>query len=198
MKTAFLKRTATAAIERRTEDAILRPRLYPTATVIELRDPASDREIAISPGTIFVKPGMPLPGSSGFRLKRFGRWNLVAGLDSFETAKRLGEQGWYLAFIVPAMQAFGFAFNARAAVQRALRRLTERVEERHFNAMEVASISVKTFLGITCARVAGHPRHLRDKPFVRDLNPHHRPSHRSSSAGIHHVVNQRLPERKAI
>src|SRR5690349_2961311 len=117
MKTA-LERTAAATIERRTEDAPLRPRLYPTATVIEFPDPTSEHKIAISPGTIFVKRGVPLPGSAGFRLKRFGRWNLVSGLDGFETAKRVGEQGWYLAFIVPAVQAFGFAFNARAAVQR--------------------------------------------------------------------------------
>lgn len=197
MTTALLERTAAATIERRAKEAFS-SLPYPTAKVIEFRDPTEEHDFVISPGTVFVKEGTPVPKSAGLRLKRFGHWNLIADLDSFETAKRLGERGWYLSFIVPAVQALGFAFNSQVAVRKALHHLMKKVQEQNFNALEMADIRVKTFLGMSCARVAGHPRHLRDNPFVRHLNAHRRQRHCSRWDGIHHVVNRRRPQRKAI
>jgi hypothetical protein len=101
MTTAFLERTAAATIERRAKEALAKELPYRTATLGEFRDPASNQAIAISPGTVLIKEGTPVPRSTGFRFKRLGSWNLIAELDSFESAKKLRECGWYLSFIVP-------------------------------------------------------------------------------------------------
>ena len=198
MTTALLERTAAATIEHRAKKALSKAPPHPRAAVLGFRDPMWDHEIAISPGSVFVKQGAQVPKSAGLRLKRVGHWNLIAGFDGFETAKRLGERGWYLSFIVPALQALGFAFSLQVALRKALHRLMQKVEERNFNALEIANIRVKTFLGVSWARVAGYPRHLRDNPFVRDLNPLRRRRHQSRWGGIHHVVNRRRPQRKAV
>jgi len=197
MTTAFLKRTAAATIERRAKEALAKQLPYPRPTVREFRDSASGQAIAISPGSVFIKEGTPVPRSTGFRFKRFGSWDLIADMDSFESAEKLGERGWYLSFILPAVHALGISFNPHLAVKRALHGLMQKVEKRNFNAIEIASANMKTLLGVNWARVAGYPRHLRDNPFVRDLNPHHRRRPRLSWTGINHVVGQRLRQRKA-
>lgn len=198
MTTAPLERTAAATIEHRAKKALSKVPPYPAAEVIEFSDPTWDQEIAISPGTVFVKQDTPVPKSAGLRLKRVGHWNLIAGFDGFETAKRLGERGWYLSFVVPAVQALGFAFNLQVALRKALHRLMQKVEVRNFNALEIANIRVRTFLGISWARVAGYPRHLRDNPFVRDLNPYRHRSYQSRRGGIHKVVNRHRSQGKTM
>jgi hypothetical protein len=46
------------------------------------------------------------------------------------------------------------------------------VETRNFNGIEIANAEVKA-LGVNWARIGDYPRHLRDNPFARALNPHH-------------------------
>jgi hypothetical protein len=165
--------------------------------VLDFQSAEKAENVLISPGSVLIKEGTQIPPSVGFSFKKFRNWQLVAGLGSFEISRKVSNAGWYISFLVPERRSFAIGLNSTKALRTALERLMDNVEAQNFNAVEMTSVNFKQFLGISLVRVSGHPRHLRNNPFVRDFDPHRR-KHARDSSGIYQYMNRRAQSRKAI
>jgi hypothetical protein len=152
----------------------------------------------ISPGSVLFKSGTVFPPTLGLKLKPVGSWDLVRGHDGFAVDRKLRTAGWQLFFMVPALEASAIGVDTRKTFDTALRKITRAVDERGFNALEVTAIKRWRWLGLHYVRITAHPRHVRNSPFLRDLNPHHYPVGRWDFKRIFTVRNRQASQMKAM
>jgi hypothetical protein len=127
----------------------------------------------IRAGIVLIKSDARLPKSVRFEFKHYGHWKLLAGVDGFSVDRALSEAGWHFFFMVPEIRAAAVSSTRRGAVRKALKKATVGIEAQNFNALEIAEITLKRFLGLHYVTVVAHPRHAKHSPFLRDLDPYH-------------------------
>jgi hypothetical protein len=124
----------------------------------------------IPAGSVLIKSDTRLPNSAHFELKRYEKWNVLAGINGFVVGRMLAEHGCHFFFIVPEIRVGAVSVNHGTAFRAALQRLLSSVEAQNFNALEIVEITAIRFLGLHYVRVAAHPRHVRQSPFLRELD----------------------------
>ncbi len=129
----------------------------------------------ITTGSVLLKKGTSLPVVLRTNARRFGDWEMVSELDGFGVERELRQSGWHFFFLVPAITAASIALDRQRARAKAIRRITQAVDASGFNAVEITAIEQKSWLGIHYVSITAHPRHVRNSPFIRDLDPHHYP-----------------------
>jgi hypothetical protein len=138
------------------------------------------------PGVLALTPAMPehlkehsvlfhadavFPSGLRLQFRTAGHWKLVLGMDAFELSRKIDSCGWRLFFVVPAFTASAFGMDREKVLAKALERLTQKVEARELNALEIAGVKIRPLWKIWWATVSGHPRHLKADHFLRDLDP---------------------------
>lgn len=123
-------------------------------------------------GTVLIKSGTALPTGMRLQSKRFKGWFLPRGINAFGLERRLAAAGWHFFFIVPAKIGTAVALDLNRAVRRAVERVCKQSDDERFNALEITSLSVKRVCGVNRVKVAAHPRHIRNGPYARELDPH--------------------------
>ena len=124
-------------------------------------------------GSVLLHPDVGLPESVHFRLKEYGSWKILTGVNGFAVERRLSEAGWHFFFIVPAISAGALSSDRNKALREALKKILTEMEAQNFNALEIVGITTKRFLGWCYVRVVAHPRQVKHNPFLRDLDPYH-------------------------
>jgi len=152
----------------------------------------------ITSGSVLIKAGTVLPLTLGLKLARLGDWDLVRGDDGFAVDRKLREAGCHFFFMVPAVEASAIGLDVRDTCANALEKVTRAVSERGFNAVEVTAITRRVWLGLHYVRITAHPRHVRNSPFLRDLDPHHYPAGRWDFKRIFTVRNRQASQMKAM
>ncbi len=152
----------------------------------------------VKAGSVLIRPGGSLPHGLALSLRRAGAWNLIADLSAPELDRLVRSEGWHLFYMVPPVEAIGLGLSVHGAVRRALAGVVRQVEAKDLNAVEVADIRVRRLLDLHYVRVTAHPRHVRDSPFLRDLDSHHRVEGMWNHLRIFDIRNRKVPQRKGI
>jgi hypothetical protein len=152
----------------------------------------------ITTGSVLFKTGTFLPPALEVPLRRVGDWDLIRGEDGFAVERKLRQAGWHFFFMVPAVEASAFGLDSRKTFAKALRQITRTVEARGFNAVEVTAVKQRQWLGVQYVSITAHPRHVRNSPFLRDLDPHHYPKGLWDFKQIFTVRNRQAAQIKAM
>jgi hypothetical protein len=181
-----------ATIFRKVNEELLVPRPeIVSATVIGSLD-------EIQTGSVLIRPGTPLPHGLDLPLRRVGNWSLLAGLEPSKLDRLIRAEGWHLFFVVPAVHASGLGVRQSNAFRKALAGVVRQAEGRNLNALEIVDIRVRRVLKLHYVRIAAHPRHIRDGPFLRDLDPYHRIEGAWDSLRLFDIRNRKVAQVKGI
>ena len=149
-------------------------------------------------GSVLFKRGTVLPPTLVVKLTPVGGWDLVRGDDGFAVERKLRDAGWQFFFMVPAVEASAIGLDPRKTFANALRKIARAVDERGLNAVEVTAIERRRRLGLHYVRITAHPRHVRNRPFLRDLDPHRYPVRLWDFKRIFTVRNRQASQIKAM
>lgn len=153
----------------------------PEATSTGVEKPAFPAPVVIATlqeirtGSVLVKSDVRLPDSAGFESKHFGPWTLLTKADRFEVGRVLSEAGWHFFFMVPQISFGALSVKPNKAMRAALKKVFAAVEKQGFNALEIVEITPKGILGLHYVKVVVHARHVKNSPFLRDLDPYYGP-----------------------
>jgi hypothetical protein len=116
---------------------------------------------AITPGSIWIAEGTPLPKSLVLQNEPASNgWATVkTARSTFE--KELQDSGWTLFFMAGEIKATVFGFDRQKTLRTALQRLIAKVTAQNCNSMEIAEVTSKSFLKVPYVSVSAHPRHLQ-------------------------------------
>ena len=118
----------------------------------------------VKPGIVLVRDGAQFPGH--VELKRsicYPGWNIVENTAA-DVDGQVTKAGWHLFWIVAVIEGSAFALDSGKAVTKALSHLLAEVGQ--FNAVEIESVRVKSFLSLHHATVRGHARHVQQSPIL--------------------------------
>lgn len=178
------------AVETNAKVLVTRPEAVP-ATVIGAIE-------QVRPGSVLLRPGTALPSGLELPLRRVGRWNMVFGRRSAQIEQALRDAGWHYFFVVPPVEAGGWGLSSASALRKAVGSSIAQVEARRLNALEITGVRVRRLLGVYYVSVAAQPRHVRNSPFILDLDPNHRIDGYWNGLGIFEVMNRKVLDRKGV
>jgi|SRR5277367_677260 len=130
--------------------------------------------------TVFLRQGCILPDQSDLCQIPFCEgWTEAKGTFVTELDFGIRGAGWHFMWIAGSHSARALGSTPDAAIHRALVRALTAVKER-FNAAELDSMQIRSFLGLHWARVTLHTRHIQkqasldriEKPRLRELQAH--------------------------
>lgn len=124
----------------------------------------------IRAGSVLIKSDASLPDSLQFESKRYGSWNLLSGADGFQVGRRLSDVGWHFFFMVPEVRNGVLSSNRNRGLRKALKKILSAIEAQSFNAVEIAEINTRRLLGLSYVEIVAYPRHVKNSPFLRDLD----------------------------
>jgi hypothetical protein len=113
-------------------------------------------------GTILMRewPGVRQPPA--FETEPgLGEWGMVTAPDALALDGKIHAAGWNFFFMAAEVKAMFFGSLKAAKVQRALKRILAKVEQQHFNGLEVTAIVARHFLGVPYVTVSAHSRHMQ-------------------------------------
>ena len=109
-----------------------------------------------------------------------GNWRLVKGLDGFSLDRKIRASGWNFFFMAAEVKVMFFGALGGKKIEHALKRILGKVEQQHFNGLEVTEIVAKRFLGVPYAIVSAHSRHVQQSCYL-DSGPTRRTSQRETA-----------------
>lgn len=95
-----------------------------------------------------------------------GTWRLVKVLRGFALDRKIRSSGWNFFFMATEVKAMIFGALGTNKIQKALKRILEKVKGQHFNSLEVTGIAEKRFLGVPYAVVSAHSRHVQQSCYL--------------------------------
>ena len=121
-----------------------------------MREAIEAGSILIERGTLMPDSWLPQgrPGSNG--------WISVGKLDKAGFEASIQQAGWTFFYLAGEVRATVFGFDEQTTVIKALKRLTTNVKSQRLNCLEITRVAKSTFLGVPCATVAGHARHIQE------------------------------------
>ncbi len=95
-----------------------------------------------------------------------GNWRLVKVFSGFSLDRKIRASGWNFFFMATEVKAMIFGALGTNKIQKALKRIIEKVKGQHFNSLEVTDIVEKRFLGVRYAVVLAHSRHVQQSCYL--------------------------------
>jgi hypothetical protein len=90
-----------------------------------------------------------------------GAWTKVTVADGFVLDRQIHEAGWNFFFMAAEVKALFVGASGNDKIDGALKRILGKVDQQHFNGLEVTSIVAKHFLGVPYTVVTAHSRHIQ-------------------------------------
>jgi hypothetical protein len=113
-------------------------------------------------GTILMKEWPGMPPLAGFETEpSLGEWSMVKVPDAFTLDRKIHAAGWNFFFMAAEVKAMFFGSLRATKLQSALKRILAKVEQQHFNGLEVTAIVARHSLGVPYVTVSAHSRHLQ-------------------------------------
>jgi hypothetical protein len=136
----------------------------------------------IRAGSVLIQRDAALPDSAQFECKRYGSWNLLTESNGFEVGRTLSDARWHFFFMVPEISTGAFSSNSRVGLRKALKKVLAAVGAKSFNAVEIAEIRTRGFLGWNYIQVVAYARHVNNTPFLPEFDPHYLPGTSGTSS----------------
>jgi hypothetical protein len=122
---------------------------------------------AVRVGAILIKES-PLTHLLGLESEPYlGNWNLIKLLDGFALDRKIRTSGWNFFFMAAEEKEMFFGPPGAEKIQDALKRILRKVEQQHFNSLEVTGIVARRFLGVPYTIVSAHARHAQQSCYLR-------------------------------
>src|SRR5215472_10735000 len=81
--------------------------------------------------------------------------------------RKIRASGWNFFFMAAEEKAMFFGAPGVQKIQDALKRILGKVEQQHFNSLEVTGIVGRRFLGVPYTIVSAHARHAQQSCYLR-------------------------------
>jgi len=121
---------------------------------------------AVRVGAILIEES-PLTQLLGLEREPYsGNWSLVKALDG-ALDRKIRASGWNFFFMAAEEKAMFFGAPGVQKIQDALKRILGKVEQQHFNSLEVTGIVGRRFLGVPYTIVSAHARHAQQSCYLR-------------------------------
>jgi hypothetical protein len=115
----------------------------------------------VKPPAIFLRVGCVLPNGLHLKQKPFDTaWTTVENAAPAQLDLAVRDAGWHFMWIESACSHFGCGGTDKAAITRAITRSLTHTPTR-FNAAELGSVRVSSYLGLHVAKVTLHARHIQ-------------------------------------
>jgi hypothetical protein len=120
----------------------------------------------IKTGAILMAAGTALPVS----MQRAGQtssdsfvpgWHWINNLDSNGMDRLINQAGWNFFYFAGGIEMIAFGFDEQRATDKALKRIITSLKPKHFNCLEITSVTAKSFLGLPYVSVSAHSRHVQ-------------------------------------
>ena len=120
--------------------------------------------------TMFLHPGCILPDSLKLEQKQFNKtWMSTEDIGSAALDVAIRKAGWHFIWIESASSGLGCGTSEAVAIDRATSRALRHSSGR-FNAAEVVSMRVSTYLGISFARVTVRARQIQEQAQLNGID----------------------------
>ena len=96
----------------------------------------------------------------------WGEWSLLKVLDGFALDRKIHAAGWNFFFMAAEVKVMFFGSLGAAKIQKALKRILEKVKRQQFNGLEVTEIVARRFLGVPYVTVSAHSRHMQQSCYL--------------------------------
>jgi hypothetical protein len=121
----------------------------------------------IQVGSILIEESPRMTQVLGLESEPYsGNWRLVKVLRGFALDRKIRASGWNFFFMATEVKAMIFGALGTNKIQKALKRILEKVKGQHFNSLEVTGIVEKRFLGVPYAVVSAHSRHVQQSCYL--------------------------------
>jgi len=95
-----------------------------------------------------------------------GEWSLLKVLDGFALDRKIHAAGWNFFFMAAEVKVMFFGSLGAGNIQKALKRILEKVKQQQFNGLEVTEIVSRRFLGVPYVTVSAHSRHMQQSCYL--------------------------------
>lgn len=96
-----------------------------------------------------------------------GNWSVVKIQNDFALDSKIRDAGWNLFSMTEEVKAMFFGAITPEKVKNALQRILGKVQQHHFNALEVTGVETKRFLGVTYTMVSAQSRHIQQSCYLQ-------------------------------
>jgi len=95
-----------------------------------------------------------------------GEWSLLKVLDGFALDRKIHAAGWNFFFMAAEVKVMFFGSLGAVKIQKALKRILEKVKPQQFNGLQVTEIVARRFLGVPYVTVSAHSRHMQQSCYL--------------------------------
>ena len=95
-----------------------------------------------------------------------GEWSVLKGLDGFAVDRKSHAAGWNFFFMAPEFKVMFLGSLGAGKIQKAVKRILEKVKQQQFNGLEVTEIVARHFFGVPYVTVCAHSRHLQQSCYL--------------------------------
>jgi hypothetical protein len=93
-------------------------------------------------------------------------WSLLKVLNGFALDRKIRDTGWNFFFMAAQVKVMFFGSVGAAKIQKALKRILQKVKVQNFNGLEITGIVTRRFLGVPYVTVSAHSRHLQQSCYL--------------------------------
>jgi hypothetical protein len=93
-------------------------------------------------------------------------WRLLRNMDRYALDRKIRAAGWTFFSMAGQIQATAFGFDRSAASRRAIAKILAKPKSEKMNALEIARVDSKSFLGIPYTTVYASSRHIQKSIFL--------------------------------
>ena len=121
----------------------------------------------IQVGSILIEESPRMTQVLGLESEPYsGTWRLVKVLRGFTLDRKIRASGWNFFFMATEVKTMIFGALGTDKIQKAVKRILDKVKGQHFNSLEVTGIVEKRFLGVRYAVVSAHSRHVQQSCYL--------------------------------
>lgn len=116
----------------------------------------------VEKGSIFINETADLPEGLYTESEPYAKgWKLFTKLNRRGLERYINQAAWNLFFIAGGISASAIGREGEKTTQRAIMNLTRNPEMRTYNCLEIARVSVRSFMGIPYVNVGANICHIQ-------------------------------------
>lgn len=117
--------------------------------------------------TILIKENALLPAGLVLETETFlPGWRAVRNLDGHGVSRKIAGAQWNFFFLAGAIRATVIGREGPATVRRAVKLILAKQPSQKYNALQIAKVVARSFLGIPYVRVSAYSRHIQEDIYL--------------------------------
>jgi hypothetical protein len=117
--------------------------------------------------TIFIREDALLPAGLVLETETFlPGWRAVQNLDGHGVSQKIAGARWNFFFLAGAISATVLGRKGVATMRRAVKLILAKQPSQNYNALQIAKVDPRSFLGIPYLRVSAHSRHIQEGMYL--------------------------------